>query len=186
MGGLATMNRPPEPDEVEVSLFGPGFGECVLVHWKEYGKSDKLNAIGNKNEDFRTGYWHAAETLGYDAHKVIADEHALRTEIGEDLGSNFEEWVRGFLGGAMSDGGGWHQKAEKTMIDNEANPPAFKHEFRVWCVRHRNGETRDLWLGPGRRSVPRDDTRSLQRVQQDFVRGQKFRNLNEACLTEAK
>ena len=26
------------------------------------------------------------------------------------------------------------------MIDNEANPPAFKHEFRVWCVRHRNGE----------------------------------------------
>jgi hypothetical protein len=66
------------------------------VHWKEYGKSDKLNAIGNKNEDFRTGYWHAAETLGYDAHKVIADEHALRTEIGEDLGSNFEEWVRGF------------------------------------------------------------------------------------------
>ena len=32
MGGLATMNRPPEPDEVEVSLFGPGFGECVLVH----------------------------------------------------------------------------------------------------------------------------------------------------------
>ena len=46
-------------------------------------------------------------------------------------------WV---LGSAMSDGGGWHQKAQKTMIDNEANPPAFKHEFRVWCVRHRNGE----------------------------------------------
>ena len=23
---------PPDPDEVEVSLFGPGFGECVLVH----------------------------------------------------------------------------------------------------------------------------------------------------------
>ena len=27
------------------------------VHWKEYGKSDKLNAIGNKNEEFRAGYW---------------------------------------------------------------------------------------------------------------------------------
>jgi hypothetical protein len=66
------------------------------VHWKEYGKSDKLNAIGNKNEDFRAGYWHAVETLGYDAHKVIADEYALRTEIGEDLGSKFAEWVRGF------------------------------------------------------------------------------------------
>ena len=23
---------PPEPDEIEVSLFGPGYGECVLVH----------------------------------------------------------------------------------------------------------------------------------------------------------
>ena len=66
------------------------------VHWKEYGKSDKLNAIGNKNEEFRAGYWHAVETLGNDAHKVIADEHALRTEIGEELGSNFKEWVRGF------------------------------------------------------------------------------------------
>jgi hypothetical protein len=40
----------------------------------------------------------------------------------------------------LSDGGGWHQKAEETVIDNEANPPAFKHEFRVWGVRHRNGE----------------------------------------------
>ena len=51
------------------------------THWKEYRKSDKLNAIGNKNEEFRAGYWYAVETLGYDAHKVIADEHALRTEM---------------------------------------------------------------------------------------------------------
>ena len=62
------------------------------THWKEYRKSDKLNAIGNKNEEFRAGYWYAVETLGYDAHKVIADEHALRTE----MESNFEEWLRGF------------------------------------------------------------------------------------------
>ena len=26
------------------------------------------------------------------------------------------------------------------MIDNEANPPGIKHEFRVWCVRHQNRE----------------------------------------------
>lgn len=26
------LNNPPEKDEVEVSLFGPGFGECVVVH----------------------------------------------------------------------------------------------------------------------------------------------------------
>jgi hypothetical protein len=25
------------------------------------------------------------------------------------------------------------------MIDNEANPRGHKHEFRVWCVKHRNG-----------------------------------------------
>ena len=32
MAGLTTINQPPDPDEVEVSLFGPGFGECVIVH----------------------------------------------------------------------------------------------------------------------------------------------------------
>jgi hypothetical protein len=26
------------------------------------------------------------------------------------------------------------------MIDNEANPRGHKHEFRVWCVKHRNGQ----------------------------------------------
>jgi hypothetical protein len=46
-------------------------------------------------------------------------------------------WV---LGSALSDGGGWHEEAEDAMIDNEANPPGIKHEFRVWCVRRQNGE----------------------------------------------
>jgi hypothetical protein len=32
MAGLTTITQPPDPDEVEVSLFGPGFGECVVVH----------------------------------------------------------------------------------------------------------------------------------------------------------
>src|SRR4051812_1212421 len=27
-----TLGVPPEPDELEVSLFGPGVGECVVVH----------------------------------------------------------------------------------------------------------------------------------------------------------
>jgi hypothetical protein len=66
------------------------------VHWKLYGKSDKLNATENKNEEFRAGYWRAVESLGYNAHDVITEEHALRAEIGDDLGSNFQEWVRGF------------------------------------------------------------------------------------------
>lgn len=29
---MSEANAPPRPDEVEVSLFGPGFGECVLLH----------------------------------------------------------------------------------------------------------------------------------------------------------
>ena len=43
------------------------------------------------------------------------------------------------LGGTLSDCDGW-QEAERAMIDNEANPPGVKHEFRVWCFRHQNGE----------------------------------------------
>jgi hypothetical protein len=26
------------------------------------------------------------------------------------------------------------------MIDKETNPSGIKHEFRLWCVRHQNGE----------------------------------------------
>ena len=29
---LIEPTDPPDPDELEVSLFGPGFGECVVVH----------------------------------------------------------------------------------------------------------------------------------------------------------
>ena len=86
----------------------------------------------------------------------------------------------------MSDGGGWHQKAKKTMTDNEANPPAFKHEFRVWCVRHQNGEIEIFGWVQDVDQFHEMIRVSLQRVQRDFVRGQKFRNLNAACLTEDK
>jgi len=44
------------------------------------------------------------------------------------------------LGCALSDGGGWHQKAEKAMLTAKPIPPGIKHEFRLWCVRHQNGE----------------------------------------------
>jgi glyoxylase-like metal-dependent hydrolase (beta-lactamase superfamily II) len=29
---LTPKDKPPEPDELELSLFGPGIGECVVVH----------------------------------------------------------------------------------------------------------------------------------------------------------
>ena len=58
--------------------------------------------------------------------------------------------------------------------------------FRVWCFRHQSGEIEIFgWV----RSVEQFhemDPGALQRVQQDFVRGQKFRNLNAACLTKDK
>ena len=32
ISGLNPINQPPKSDEVEVSLFGPGYGECALIH----------------------------------------------------------------------------------------------------------------------------------------------------------
>ena len=29
---MPSLNQPPEPDQLEVSIFGPGVGECVVVH----------------------------------------------------------------------------------------------------------------------------------------------------------
>ena len=82
----------------------------------------------------------AVETLDHDALKVIKDEGHLREEIGDDLGEGIRRMGARFLGGTLSDGGGWHQEAEETMIDNEANVPGINHEFRVWCVRHQSGQ----------------------------------------------
>ena len=27
-----TFGKPPQADQIEISLFGPGFGECCLIH----------------------------------------------------------------------------------------------------------------------------------------------------------
>ncbi|MGB7836963.1 MAG: hypothetical protein WBL40_02505, partial [Terrimicrobiaceae bacterium] len=64
-------------------------------HFSIYGKSDKANAIGNRNNEFQDGYAMGAESLGCDACKVIEEEEKLRTEVGDDLGSGFAEWKRG-------------------------------------------------------------------------------------------
>lgn len=34
------MDQPPKPDELEVTVFGPGFGECILIH---YGRNEWIN-----------------------------------------------------------------------------------------------------------------------------------------------
>ena len=64
-------------------------------HFSIYGKSDKANAIGNRNNEFQDGYAMGAESLGCDAYKIIGEEEQLRTEVGDDLGSGFAEWKRG-------------------------------------------------------------------------------------------
>jgi hypothetical protein len=66
------------------------------VHRKLYGKSDKANAIENRNNEFQEGYAMAVRSLGEDASKVIEAEGRLRQEVGDDMGSGFAEWVRGF------------------------------------------------------------------------------------------
>jgi hypothetical protein len=32
ISGGANLNVPPKPDEIEISIFGPGYGECITVH----------------------------------------------------------------------------------------------------------------------------------------------------------
>jgi hypothetical protein len=64
-------------------------------HFSIYGKSDKVNAVGNRNNEFQDGYAMGVQSLGYDARKVIEEEEQLRREVGDDLGSGFAEWTRG-------------------------------------------------------------------------------------------
>ena len=65
------------------------------VHRKLYGKSDKANAIENRNNEFQDGYAMGVHSLGEDARKVIEEEQRLRREVGDDMGSGFAEWTRG-------------------------------------------------------------------------------------------
>jgi hypothetical protein len=37
------------------------------THRKLYGKSDKANAVGNRDNEFQAGYAHGMETYGYHA-----------------------------------------------------------------------------------------------------------------------
>jgi hypothetical protein len=66
------------------------------VHFRYYGKSDKINALENQNREFQDGYSAGVDSLGFDARKVIEEEFSLRDEIGDDLGDGALEWVRGF------------------------------------------------------------------------------------------
>jgi hypothetical protein len=65
-------------------------------HYSIYGKSDKVNAVGNRNNEFQDGYATGVESLGCDPRKIIEEEEQLRREISDDLGSGFFEWTRGF------------------------------------------------------------------------------------------
>jgi hypothetical protein len=66
------------------------------IHRDEYGLSDKLNAPENQNHEFQDGYRAGVETLGHDAVKMINEEGHLREEVGDDLGEEMAERVRGF------------------------------------------------------------------------------------------
>jgi hypothetical protein len=66
------------------------------IHRERYGKSDKANAVGNRNNEFQDGYAMGAQSLGEDARTVIKEERQLRQEVADDLGSGFAEWTRGF------------------------------------------------------------------------------------------
>jgi hypothetical protein len=65
------------------------------VHFRYYGKSDKMNARENQNREFQDGYSAGVDSLGFDACKVIEEELNLRVEVQDDLGDGAREWVRG-------------------------------------------------------------------------------------------
>jgi hypothetical protein len=66
------------------------------THRERYGKSDKVNAVENRNNEFQDGYAMGVQTFGEDACAVIEEEEQLRKEVGDDLRSGFAEWQRGF------------------------------------------------------------------------------------------
>jgi beta-lactamase superfamily II metal-dependent hydrolase len=83
---LSNQKSPPSPDEIEVSIFGPGFGECVVIHagegtWlivdsclsREAGKPAALayfDEIGinpaNSVELILATHWHDDHVAGID------------------------------------------------------------------------------------------------------------------------
>ena len=67
--GLMTIGSPPEPDQIEVSLFGPGYGECALLH------------VGNGN-------WVVVDSC------LNPDSEPVALAYLSDLGSNPAEAVR--------------------------------------------------------------------------------------------
>ena len=94
------------------------------IHRERYGKSDKLNAIGNRNNEFRDGYAIGVQSLGEDTRKVVEAEEELRKEVGDDLGSGFAEWRRGFCAARsqLAAAGIRSLKRQKAPPYNPANP----------------------------------------------------------------
>jgi hypothetical protein len=94
------------------------------IHRERYGKSDKLNALGNRNNEFQDGYAMGVNTLGVVARKVIKNEEQLRKEVGDDLGSGFAEWQRGFCAARsqLAAAGIRSPQRQKAAPYNAANP----------------------------------------------------------------
>ena len=65
------------------------------VHRRLYNKSDKANAKENQSREFQDGYRTGANSVGYNALKVINEELRLRIEVGDNLMEGFDEWKRG-------------------------------------------------------------------------------------------
>jgi hypothetical protein len=66
------------------------------IHRKLYGKSDKINAPENQNNEFQRGYWTGASSMAYRAEQILEEEFILRVETSDDLCDGFGEWKRGF------------------------------------------------------------------------------------------
>lgn len=64
----SNQEAPPQADEIEVSLFGPGYGECVLLH---LGFSDWIIVDSCLNKDKRPPVLEYLRALGQDPAQVV-------------------------------------------------------------------------------------------------------------------
>ena len=64
----SNQEAPPQADEIEVSLFGPGYGECVLLH---LGFSDWVIVDSCLNKDKRPPVLEYLRALGQDPAQVV-------------------------------------------------------------------------------------------------------------------
>ncbi len=175
---------PPNQDEIEVSLFGPGYGECVLVHMGDQEWLIVDSCIGNDKTPAALDYLRRIGTDPAEAVRLVVATHWHDDHI-RGLGALFracqaahfscsdalklEEFlslVRLMKERTMLEGSGVEEFNEVLDLLEERKKRGMRVGTPVWAVADRT-----IWNEPGRRipcSVlalsPSDETITKSRV----------------------